>query len=277
MRTKMDNRIEYVNSAGQSVEFRADGPWHYSGTDLRDYAWEADTVNDRAVGFRRKPREFTLKAVMDGGTPGERDRATDVFDYDVAAMEPGTLRVGSSEMRCWVTASSKDLWWFDGGYMCCELTVRADDPVWTRESTTQFSRAAGDAEGGDLDFPHGYPHDWKSDDVSSSLTSPYGRPCAARITVYGPAVNPYVVIAGNRYQVDVTVPERGLLVIDGRARTITSLDEYGRSESAFARGVRSDGANVFARVPVGSSAVSWGGQFGFDVTLVEERSEPAWS
>ena len=90
-------------------------------------------------------------------------------------------------------------------------------------------------------------------------------------------MNPYVIIGDNRYQVDATVPDRGLLVIDGRNRTIVSYDEYGRSESAFSRGVRSDGANVFANVPAGSSPVSWGGGFGFDVTLVEERSEPAWT
>lgn len=273
----MDTTITYTNCAGESVRFAADGPWHYRGTNLRDYEWEADTVNDRVSGFRMTPRKFNIDAVMRCDTAAERDRVTDVFDHDILAMTPGTMRVGGSRMRCWVIASSKDLWWYDDGRMHAELTVHADDPTWTRERTLQFRRVAQDAGGADLDYPHDYPHDWMGDDVSSSLVSPFGRPCAARITVYGPAVNPYVIIGGNRYQVDATVPDRGLLVIDGRNRTIVSYDEYGRSESAFSRGVRSDGANVFAKVPAGSSPVSWGGGFGFDVTLVEERSEPAWT
>ena len=274
---RIDTTMTYTNGAGESVRFAADSPWHYGGTDLRDHEWKADTVNDRVVGFRLLPREFSLEAVMDGASSAERDRMVDVFDHDVIAGEPGTLRAGSSEMRCWVTAAEKDLWWYDGGHMRAKLTVRADDPVWTRETVAQFRRSPGVASGGDLDYPHGYPHDWKNDDVYGSLSSPYRRPCAARITVYGPAVNPYVIIGTTRYQVDVSVPERGLLVIDGRARTIVSVDEYGRPENAFSRGVRAEGANIFAKVPAGSSPVSWGGQFGFDVALVEERSEPAWS
>ena len=273
----MDNEIVYTGTSGAEVRFRAAGPWHYYGTDLHDYEWEADTVNDRAVSFRRKPREFSIKAVMDGGSAAERDRATDVFDYDVAAGEAGTLRVGASEMRCWVTASSKDLWWFDGRYMVAELTVRADEPVWTRETVLQFRKEAGDASSADLEFPYDFPHDWKNDDVSSTLMSPYSKDCAPRITVYGPAVNPYVIIGDNRYQVDATVPDSGLLVVDAREHTIVIKDAYGRAENAFSAGVRSDGANVFAKVPTGNSAVSWSGSFGFDVALVEERSEPAWS
>ncbi len=272
-----DRSIVYTGSTGEAVEMAVGGPWHYGDTDLHDYEWSYDTVNDRSVGFRRSPRDFSIHVMLRGGDAAERDRAVDVFDADVAAGTPGTLRVGASEMRCYVTASSKDRWWYDEASMDMDLTVHADDPVWTREATSQFLKAVEQEPSDDLDYPHGYPHDYAPDTRSAALSSPFASPCAARITVYGPAVNPYVIIAGNRYQVDATVEDGGLLVIDGRGKTITVTSADGYSESAFAAGVREDGARVFAPVPSGTSPVSWTGAFGFDVTLIEERSEPAWT
>ena len=80
----MDKTITYTNGAGESVRFAAGGPWHYRGTDLRDHAWKADTVNDRAVGFRLRPREFTIEAVMDGASPVSWGGQ---FGFDVALVE----------------------------------------------------------------------------------------------------------------------------------------------------------------------------------------------
>lgn len=274
----MDNSMTYTNSGGETVEMRIDGTWHYGDTDLRDYEWSYDTVADRVAGFRREPRDFSLKVMMDGGSVAERNRATDVFERDIAAMTPGTLRVGASELRCWVIASAKSSWWFGEGIMGVDLTVHADDPTWTREAGFEFKKVGG-ASGAStgLDYPFDYPFDYSSSGVSSTLASPFAVPSACRITVYGPAVSPYVIIAGNRYQVDVTVEEGGLLVVDGLARTITVSNADGQAMNAFSAGVREDGANVFAKVPAGTHAVTWGGSFGFDISLIEERSEPVWA
>lgn len=272
----MDPSITYTNHAGETVEMRVDGTWHYGETDLHDYEWGYDTVSDRVAGFRREPRDFSLRVMMDGGTAAERNRAADVFESDVAAGVPGTLRVGLSSMRCWVTASSKASWWFSEGTMAMDLTVHADDPVWTRETTAQFLRQSTEASSGGLDYPFDYAFDYSGGTSTSVVTNPYALPCACRLTIYGPAVSPYVIIAGNRYQVDVTVPDGGLLIIDGLERTIVSRTPDGIDLNAFADGVRAEGARPFARIPSGTSEVRWGGAFGFDCTMVEERSEPAW-
>ena len=272
----MDPSITYTNGDGETVDMRVDGRWHYNETDLHDYEWGYDDVDDRVAGFRREPRDYSLRVIMAGGNAAERNRATDVFERDVAAGEPGTLRVGPSELRCWVIASEKDLWWYDERTMAMELTIHADDPVWTREAGFQFLKQASVEAVGGMDYPHDYPHDYSADNRASSIASPFAGPCACRITVYGPAANPYVVIGSNRYQVDCTVADGGLLVVDGLAKTISLKDRYGREQSAFAQGVRGEGALIFARVPPGESTVLWSGAFGFDVALIEERSEPAW-
>ena len=272
----MDNSITYTNNSGESVEMRVDGKWHYGETDLHDYEWAYDTVNDRVSGFRQEPRDFSLRVMMAGGSVDERNRAVDVFEADVRSGTPGTLRVGASEMRCWVTGSSKDGWWYSEGTMGATLTIHADDPVWRREETVQVFRVADGGGSGFLDYPHGDPYDYKQDDRLSEVRSPFRGRCGFRMVVYGPAENPYVIIGGNRYQGDASLSAGDLLIIDSVERTIVLRGATGSESSVFASGVREEGANVFADMPEGTAPVLWSGAFGFDITYIEERSEPVW-
>ena len=103
----------------------------------------------------------------------------------------------------------------------------------------------------------------------------------AKLVVYGPAVNPSVRLAGNLYQVDVTVPDGGYMDIDPLRRTVTVVAADGTTMDAFSKAHRGGGAGsgeyIFERVPVGTSEISWDNSFGFDLTLYEEEGEPAWS
>ena len=274
----LDTTMTYTNGAGESIEFAPGSAWGYGETDLRDWSWDYDEACGRATGFRRAPRDFTLHAIMRGGSTEERDRAYDVLEYDVRAGSPGTLRAGGSAMECYAVECSKDLWWYDGGRMRMEVRFHADEPVWIRERTVDFPKDSGAAyAGGGLDYPIAYPYDYKREDRASRAENPFHSPCRFRLTVFGPAENPYVIIAGNRYQVNASVPADGLLVIDSRAGTITLRDRGGAESSVFASGVRTEGARIFAPIPGGVSALSWTGDFGFSVTYIEERSEPAWT
>lgn len=274
----LDTTMTYTNGAGESIEFAPGSPWGYGETDLRDWTWDYEEACGRATGFRRSPRDFTLDAIMRGGSAEERDRAYDVLEHDVRAGSPGTLRAGGSSMRCYAVGCEKDRWWYDGSRMRLTIKFHADEPVWVRERTVDFPKDAGSAySGGGLDYPHGYPYDYKREDRASRAENPFPSPCRFRLTFYGPAENPYVTIAGNRYQVNASVPDGGLLVVDSREGTIVMRDREGVESSLFASGTRAPGARIFAPMPGGASDLSWTGDFGFAITYIEERSEPAWT
>lgn len=273
----IDTAMTYTNCAGESIDFAPGSTWGYGKTNLRDWEWDYDTAGGAASGFRRGPRDFTVDVFMRGGSAAERDRACDVLDRDVREGTPGVLSAGGSSMRCYAVAFSKDRWWHDGSRMRAEITFHADEPVWVRERTVSVPRDSGQRIGSGLDFPIAYPYDYSREDRASRIESPFPSPCRFRMTVYGPAENPYVIIAGNRHQVNASVPDGGLLIIDSAAGTITLRGRSGDESSVFASGVRAPGARVFAPLPGGASSLSWPGDFGFDVTFIEERSEPAWT
>lgn len=273
----MDKTAVYTNSNGESVELGGASVWQYADTDLHDYLWDYETVNDAVSQFARKPKDFSLPAIMRGGSLEERNRVVDVFEADVAAKVPGTLRVGECEMRCWVIGSAKSRWHFDDGVMHADLTVHADDPVWSRERTLEFYKEPQQPQTGYLDYPVGYPYDYKRDDRATQFEAPFGVPCRFRLTFYGPVESPYVIIGGNRYQVDASVPQGGILTVDSVAGTIVLKGATGSESDAFASGVREKGARIFEPMPAGAVDLSWSGAFGFSLTYVEERSEPVWS
>lgn len=132
-----------------------------------------------------------------------------------------------------------------------------------------------------LDYPHNYEYDFQATSSTGSITPSVLTPSDVYLVVYGPAVNPYVIVGGNRYQVNVTVPAGGYLTVDGRKKSILLTLADGTVQNAFSSGVRGSGAGggtyIFERVPAGTSQVTYDGSFGFDLGWYEEEGEPPWS
>ena len=132
-----------------------------------------------------------------------------------------------------------------------------------------------------LDYPHDYPHDYQATSSTSDVTPSVLTPSDVYLAVFGPAVNPYVIVGGNRYQVNVTVPAGGYLVVDGRDKTIQLTLADGTVQNVFSSGVRGGGAGggsyIFEQIPAGESEVTYDGSFGFDLGWYEEEGEPPWS
>ena len=132
-----------------------------------------------------------------------------------------------------------------------------------------------------LDYPHDYQYDYQKTSYAESITPSVLTPSDVHLVIYGPAVNPYVIVGGNRYQVNVTVPSNGYVIVDGRDKTIQLTLADGTVQNVFSSGVRGGGAGggtyVFEKIPAGTSEVTYDGSFGFDLGWYEEEGEPPWN
>lgn len=273
--------MKYVNHLGETVSMDDDGIYPQAGT-LADWSIKYRSLNGRTTGFYFSPVELTLSLSIVAETEERglllRDRMHEVMRRDVDAGKPGTLHVGEWYVKCFCIKSGKTAWNRIGSIAKYKLTLLVDDPRWTREHNCVFRSTAEYGDG--LNYPHGYPHNYAAQ-ASIGLIEGISYASAAVITVYGPAETPMVTIGGNRYQIDVTVPIGGILVIDGLAKTIKMKSEYGMETNVFhlRRGSQKKGSGtyVFEPVPAGASLVTWDGSFGFDVVLHEKSSEWRWS
>lgn len=274
----MIETLEYIPGIGGSpIQLNGASAVAGAALGMRSREW------DRTLGYRalvsatRPAREVTANLVSDYEAA---NRIRQVADADVAAMVPGTF-VFRNEWRQhgYILASQPKK--MGNGWVSVELAIALLDGAWWRLVEQQFIMEDGDGEGSYLDYPFDYEHDYQKTSYTGGITPSVLTPSDVHIVVYGPAINPYVIVGGNRYQVNVTVPAGGYLTIDGRDKTIQLTLADGTVQNAFSYGVRGGGVGggsyIFERISAGTSEVTFDGSFGFDLGWYEEEGEPPWN
>lgn len=93
--------------------------------------------------------------------------------------------------------------------------------------------------------------------------------------IYGPCVDPRVAINGHIYQVYATLDENDYLKINSRENSVVQYLANGTQRDLYDYRVKITGS-LFEPITPGNVRVVWSGEFGFDLTLYCERSEPRW-
>ena len=160
--------------------------------------------------------------------------------------------------------------------MSLNLTLTSDFPYWVKESTTGFRPGGGTGEGVGigLDFPYDYAYDFYSTMASTLLFNGGFVPTNFRMIIYGACSNPSINISGHVYQVNCDVLDGEYLTIDSTTKKIQLVKYDGTVVNKFNE--RSKQSYVFEKIPTGANTVTWTGSYGFDIILMEERSEPKW-
>lgn len=273
--------LVYVSGTGrQAIELDA-LPVHVgTANELRGREWDYSLRYRSITGVNRPAREVDLTAwILDRA---EADRMRRVFDRDVSNGTPGTfVAYGAWEQRGYVTAMDAKGIYADT--LAQKLTVVLLDGVWRKENIAHFdpeSRDPGE-EYGYLDNAFDYSYDYSENPKPDEIAASDYVPSAIKLVVFGPVTDPQVTIGGNEYEVNVTVPAGGYLLVDGLAKTVALVTGNGTVTNVFdkaQRGTGEGGGNyIFQPLPTGTSAVSWDRTFGFDVHYYDEEGEPPWA
>lgn len=108
-----------------------------------------------------------------------------------------------------------------------------------------------------------------------STSKSFNLNVSALLVIYGPVVNPQVIIGDKSYLVNIVLEQGERLEIDSRTRTVTKISKNGEQVNAFHN--REKGKKFFKKIPPGRQKVVWSGKFDWDLVIYEERSEPRWS
>lgn len=196
---------------------------------------------------------------------------------DVIDRIPGRLYVGGSYMQCYVIASRKTNWEDDVNVLDNEIELVSDNPVWITEKSFSFHPSSSAAKAPGSSFPFDFPFDFAGKKKGAAwLQNDHYADSHFKMTIYGESVNPKVTIGGYTYAVRTTVEKNEYLVIDSREGTVVRVQQNGTKINEFDNRSRAE-QGVFKKIPEGKLNVNWSGDFGFDVLLYQERSEPQWS
>ena len=202
------------------------------------------------------------------------------FERDIVTKTPGKLHWKDSYIACFITASSTypseaKAW------TCNEVTIYCPYPFWTEERSFSWRPIERDDSYPFLDYAYDLEYDFafKPRAVNVIETGHYAE-SPFKMIIYGPCVNPSVTISGNTYAVNVTVEAGGHLVIDSRADTPLGWQVYLRSAAGEVQNVfndRNPDSPILKPIPGGNPTIEYSQEYGVDLTLYIERSEPSWS
>lgn len=268
----------YRNHLGEELRFGEFGLYIDSNT-LRNYSWETQYRGDRISRFERKPVTKSLDfLVADKSHFVDRtelkDTVFEVVEKDVLAKKYGKLIIGDYYLNCFITASEKNNFDDNPTLTSFSFEITTDRPYWVREQLFSLYPRRYDDQGL-LDYPYDFPYDYAKDNGLQYVENDSFAECSFRMIICGAASNPSVFVNGHLYKVNATVAEGEYLTIDSTEKTIVLTRNDGTKVNVFDNRERS--SYIFEPIPSGNNAVTWTGDFGIDITLIEERSEPKWT
>lgn len=248
-----------------------------NGGGLRNLSWAYELGYREAYSIRRVAREeqFTLSTKAELAQEFRR-----VTEADTAAGTPGEFIVyGEYRQRALIVAEVPENVF--AGEVSVTITALLLDGAWWRIASREFVPIVDDPSTYEfLDFDFDFPIDLGRPRVISRVESATLTPSPIYLTIYGPATNPYVIVGGNRYQVNASIPAGAHLTIDGKYNTIELTSTTGTVTNLFDAGLRGSGEGggeyIFEQLPPGEQGVSWDNSFGFALGWYEQTGAPPW-
>ena len=126
-----------------------------------------------------------------------------------------------------------------------------------------------------MDYEYDYQYDYTSQKIGTSdWYIDHYQPSEFEMTIFGPCVNPRILIDGYPYEVFDTLENNEYIVIDSRQNSVIKHLSNGTVQDLY--DLRAKEESVFEPIPSGYLNLSWSGLFGFEITLYIERGEPRW-
>lgn len=282
----MFEQIKFMNHINEVMEWGKNGTF-VNYNDLHDYSWDFTSDNNKISSFKMGIVKKTIPIIIccDSEEQGVlmKNRLMEYAEKDVLALQHGKIIIGDYYLKCYITGSKKGKYLESKGYMTATLTVTTDYPQWVKESTVSF-RTDGSvvtdtpqeiSAKRNFDFNYDFPYDYTSGMRNKTLNNTGFVGTNFKLIIFGAAVNPAVHIAGHTYKVNCEVQAGEHLTIDSLSKTVILTRVDGTEVNEFNH--RNRASYIFKEIPSGNNAVTWDGDFGFDVVLLEERSEPKWT
>lgn len=267
----------YINSLGETLEFGKDTLF-VNENDLRDFAWDITSKNDRISGFRKGIVQKTIPVILKCESEVEgvqlRNKLFEVFERDVISKKHGKIQIGEYYLRCFITGVKKTQYLTDLSYLVLSLTVQTDLPDWVKESKIIY-QVNNTVSNKPLDFPYDFPYDFTDRVTKNEINNNGLKPYDFIMTIAGYVKNPTIYIGGHLYSVNVIIEDTDYLKINSVDKTIILYKENGEQINCFNN--RNRDSYIFEKIPLGKSIItSTNSEIYFEMTLLEGRSEPKW-
>jgi hypothetical protein len=264
--------IKYINHLNEELNFDSNGIF-LTENDLRDSSWSYLTKNNRISSFNKKisSKKVTIQII----NKDKWNQLFQIMEKDVLYNIPGKLYIDDYYLNCFITEYNNSKYNKLRTYLEKKLTIVSDYPFWIKENQFQFRfENLQQVQGKNLDFSYDFSYDYFSGVNSDIVTVNSFKTVLFKLTIFGPCVNPSIVIANNPYKLNIDIIFGEKVIIDSMNKTITKIKANGEKSNIFY--TRDRDYYIFEEIPNGVSNVLWNGDFDLDLQILELRSEPKW-
>ena len=263
------NDIYYQNSKGEVVSLVRPPYMMLADTDIFDYTWKNGI---RQTGDR------SIKVVVSGATHNAYQyalkRLTNMLEYDTTHGAYGKLYYKGWYLKCRLTACTRPASFIMRQMSTMEYTVSIDpaSPGWHKDTTHTYEDAGATLFEG-KGYPYGYAYGYRT----TTSTNAYVDVDTAglydviiKLTANNATVGGIVQVGNGLYGANMALDA-------GQTLTVSTVD----------RTIKLDNSNIFdervsddllhkLELAEGQNRLMWSGDFDVELTLIAERSEPAW-
>jgi hypothetical protein len=226
---------------------------------------------ERVSYFHREPLRYETELIVRGSITQRKAILTalhDDFEHDVRTKQTGTLHFGEWYCNCYIVSSETTPLEEVNHWTANKIQIYIPSGFWVKDESKTFEGIEDNASEF-LDYTYDYSYDYSASAYGvGSWTTDAPFESDFRMDIYGPVVNPRVMVNGYPYIVYATIAEGETLTIDSIKKTVMC----GERNLFDARNKKQ---SVFEKIPSGNLSLTWG-NFRFKLTLYEERSEPKW-
>lgn len=250
---------------------------HVKTAGFYDSGWEVEEIEEKigceVGGFRKKAKVFEL--VLDFiGTKEEREEEADhlfeITETDIINKEIGKLTYNGYEIQCYIIENKYVGKTERTRVVRREAKAYAPYPFWIKEEKYEF-RVGETLSSNDKIYPNKYPYRYANGLKRKTIVNKHFSDSNIILKIYGPVVNPQVIIGGNAYIVYNILENEEYLEINTMTKTIEKIKKNGEKENLF----HYKGRQTLKKIQTGANEVIFG-EFNFDLTILQERSEPPW-
>ena len=274
----MPNRAKYVSSNGEVIQLDNRPVLIGTAEELRSNYWSYEVGYKSLNSVTRKAREASIDACF--ASNEKADQLRKLADYDVSHNTPGKFYIDDWFQRVFIVGSEASE--IARTRHTETLKIVLLDGVWSKLHTASFFPVENDPDTEYLDLPTDVSFDVAPSAGISAIKNISMEPSPVKLTFFGPAVNPYLIIGNNRYALNITIQDGARVEVDGTIypRTIKLIAANGDTTDVFGSGERGDGAGsgeyIFEKIQSGYQSVNWPGGFGVDVGWLEQQGATPW-
>ena len=276
-------RITYKSSNGKSYDLVGKLMRVTSGT-FHDYEWKANaskiTMGDKVYGFRKESKVYNLTITLRGNETERKERLDDLrnaFEHDVVTKTPGVISFGDYYIECYIIKSTTGISQRSARWIQDEVDVYCPYPFWVKDTKKELKPRSEEARTAEfLDYTYDYRYDYTASELGvENWYIDHYTSSNFDMIIYGPCVNPRIVINNHIYQVNDTLAAGEYIKVDSRAKTVIKYLNNGTTQNIFNK--RNKQSSLFEEIPEGMNVITWAGDYGIDIIAHLERSEPEWN